>query len=197
MSEKDKNKEMNRRSFLQGGLRTAAVITVGGLGGIMLKKASAEETVWQIDPDKCVQCEKCATNCVMDLSAVKCVHAYDVCGYCKLCGGYYKPGTKILDTAAENQLCPTGALKRTYIENPYYEYTILEDKCIGCAKCVKGCGAFGNGSLFLQVRHDRCLNCNECAIAVSCPSKAFRRVPAEQPYLLRGSQRNKKNKEQG
>ena len=44
---------------------------------------------------------------------------------------------------------------------------------------------FGNGSLFLQVRHDRCLNCNECAIGRACPAQAFRRVPAEQPYLLK------------
>jgi electron transport complex protein RnfB len=119
------------------------------------------------------------------------VHAFDVCGYCKLCGGYYQPDTKILDTAAENQLCPTGAIKRTFIENPYYEYTIDEDLCIGCAKCVKGCGAFGNGSLYLQVRHDRCLNCNDCAIARNCPADAFRRVPADQPYILKGKQKKK------
>ena len=37
----------------------------------------------------------------------------------------------------------------------------------------------------MQVRHDRCLNCNECAIAVACPSQAFRRVPAADPYLLK------------
>jgi electron transport complex protein RnfB len=33
------------------------------------------------------------------------------------------------------------------------------------------------------VRHDRCLNCNECAIARVCPADAFRRVPVDQPYL--------------
>ena len=47
------------------------------------------------------------------------------------------------------------------------EYIIDEELCIGCAKCVKGCAAFGNGSLHLQVRHDRCLNCNECTIATA------------------------------
>jgi electron transport complex protein RnfB len=52
---------------------------------------------------------------------------------------------------------------------------------------VKGCNAFGNGSLHLQVLHDRCLNCNECAIAIACPVSAFRRVPAERPYLLKGA----------
>jgi electron transport complex protein RnfB len=50
---------------------------------------------------------------------------------------------------------------------------------------VKGCFEQGNGSLFLQVRHDRCLNCNECSIAKACPSDAFRRVPASAPYLLK------------
>jgi Na+-translocating ferredoxin:NAD+ oxidoreductase subunit B len=79
-----------------------------------------------------------------------------------------------------------GAIKRTYVEDPYYEYTIDEPLCIGCGKCVKGCYSFGNGSLFLQVRHDRCLNCNDCSIARGCPSGAFRRVPANSPYLFKG-----------
>ena len=59
------------------------------------------------------------------------------------------------------------------------------ERCIGCAKCVEGCNRFGNGSLFLQIRHDRCVHCNECAIARTCPTDAFRRVPASQPYLLK------------
>jgi electron transport complex protein RnfB len=50
---------------------------------------------------------------------------------------------------------------------------------------VKGCGAFGNGSLQLQVRHDRCKNCNQCSIARNCPSQAWTRVPANKPSLLK------------
>jgi electron transport complex protein RnfB len=111
-----------------------------------------------------------------------------MCGYCDLCSGYLQPGTKSRDTGAESQLCPTGAIKRTYVEDPYFEYQIDEKLCIGCSKCVKGCGAFGNGSLYLQVRHDRCLNCNECRIARSCPSRAYRRIPADKPYILRGDE---------
>jgi electron transport complex protein RnfB len=42
-----------------------------------------------------------------------------------------------------------------------------------------------NGSLYLQVLHDRCVNCNECAIAKVCPTQAFVRLPAERPYLLK------------
>ena len=190
MSEKQNQDKINRRNFIRDGLRTASALAVGGFTGIMMGKSHSKDTVWQIDPDKCNQCERCATSCVLEESAVKCVHAYDVCGYCELCGGYHQPDAKTLDTAAENQLCPSGAIKRTFIEDPFYEYTIIEEKCIGCGKCVKGCAAFGNGSLYLQVRHDRCLHCNECAIAKVCPSNAFRRVPADEPYLLKGAQRH-------
>jgi electron transport complex protein RnfB len=107
-----------------------------------------------------------------------------MCGYCKLCFGFFLPGAASLTSAAENQVCPTAAIKRQFIETPYFEYTIDEPLCIGCGRCVKGCGAFGNGSLVLQVRHDRCVNCNECAIARNCPADAFSRVPAEEPYLF-------------
>ncbi|MEI6576651.1 MAG: hypothetical protein WCO63_10780 [Bacteroidota bacterium] len=144
------------------------------------------QTVWQLDPTKCIQCGRCADNCVMSPSAVKGVHVYAMCGYCDLCGGYLKPDTKIISTAAENQLCPTSAIKRRFVEDPFFEYTIDESLCIGCAKCMKGCGAFGNGSLQIQVRHDRCKNCNECSIARNCPADAFYRVPAKSPYLLQG-----------
>ncbi len=108
-----------------------------------------------------------------------------MCGYCKLCTGFFEPDPNALNTGAENQLCPTGAIKRRFVEDPYYEYVIDEPLCIGCAICVKGCTAFGNGSLFMQVRHDRCVNCNECAIAMVCPADAFTRVPIGQPYLLK------------
>ena len=179
-----KEKKLTRRGFLH----SATTLTLGAVGGTMLVKSTKANTLWQINPDQCTQCEKCATECVLPLSAVKCVHAYDVCGYCELCGGYSTSDATKLDTAAENQLCPTGAIERTFIEDPYYEYSINEEKCIGCAKCVKGCGAFGNGSLYLQIRHDRCVNCNECAITKVCPSDAFVRVPTNKPYLLRGEQ---------
>ena len=155
-------------------------------GGCDLPGAvAARRTVWQIDPYKCISCGNCATKCVLDISAVKCVHSFPMCGYCKLCTGYFEPDPNALNTGAENQLCPLGAIQRKYVEDPYYEYTIDESLCIGCAKCAKGCDAFGNGSLYMQVRHDRCLNCNECSIAVACPSGAFKRVPADEPYLLK------------
>jgi electron transport complex protein RnfB len=188
MSADNDTKKQTRREFLRGGARGVAALTVAGIAGAAARNARRDNTVWQLDPDKCVQCGRCATECVLSPSAVKCVHAFDVCGYCDLCGGFHQPTVKTLDTAAENQLCPTGAIKRTFIEDPFYEYTIDEELCIGCGKCVKGCNSFGNGSLFLQVRHDRCVNCNECSIARGCPANAWSRVPADRPYLLKGEQ---------
>ena len=69
------------------------------------------------------------------------------------------------------------------------EYVVDEDLCIGCGKCVEGCARFGNGSLYLQVKHDLCANCNECEIARGCPANAFQRVPAEDAYLLKTRQK--------
>ena len=182
-----KDKAHSRREFINKGVRLTLGLTVVGTGALALSRRSGgEEYVWQIDPFKCTQCGRCATECVMAESAVKCVHAYDLCGYCDLCGGYFKPGAK-LQTGAENQLCPTAAIQRKFIEEPYFEYIIEEELCIGCAKCVKGCSAFGNGSLHLQIRHDRCKNCNQCAIATACPSKAISRVAANKPYIIKGN----------
>lgn len=147
--------------------------------------ASARRMVWQLDPKKCIQCGRCAVNCVLQPSAVKCVHHFEMCGYCRLCFGFFQPGAKNLTSAVENQMCPTGAIRRKFVEEPYHEYTVDESLCIGCGRCVKGCGAFGNGSLMLQVRHDRCLNCNECSIARRCPAGAYTRVPADRPYLFK------------
>jgi len=162
-------KRKGRRGFFRA-------LAAGALGGVAARTAlrgKADDTVWQLDPHKCTQCGLCATECVLEPSAVKCVHNYALCWYCDLCGGYHQAYTQDPDTAAEHQLCPTSAITRTYIENPFYKYDINEDRCIGCGLCVKGCVAFGNGSLFLQVRHDRCVNCNECAIARACPADAF------------------------
>lgn len=190
------NNNMKRRDFLGSIARVGVAIGIGGLGGYLVGRASKEDMVWQLDPSLCIQCGRCADHCVLSPSAVKCVHVYDMCGYCDLCGGYFRPETKELTTAAENQLCPTNAIKRTFVEEPFFEYEIDEGLCIGCGKCVKGCSAFGNGSLQLQVRHNICVNCNECSIARACPSKAFKRVPASNPYLMVGFEDKKGNKKE-
>jgi Na+-translocating ferredoxin:NAD+ oxidoreductase subunit B len=191
-SNKNKSSKINRREFINNSIRFSVVIGLGAIGGHLLTRSQARQMVWQLDPSKCIQCGRCATNCVKTPSAVKCTHVYSMCGYCDLCGGYFRPETKELTTAAENQLCPTSAIKRKYIEDPFFQYDIDEALCIGCGKCVKGCGAFGNGSLQLQVRHDLCDNCNECAIARDCPAGAYSRVPSDNPYIFSGYDSNKK-----
>ena len=186
MENKEGNKTNQRREFIRSTARITLALGIGGMGGVVLSKSTKDEWVWQIDPFLCTQCNRCAEECVLTPSAVKCVHSFDLCGYCDLCGGYFKPGVVNLNTGAENQLCPSSALQRTFIEEPFFQYTIDETLCIGCAKCVKGCSSFGNGSLHLQIRHDLCLNCNQCTIARLCPSDAISRVPSTQPYKFKG-----------
>lgn len=179
-------KKNNRRTFLKNGLWSFCIAGFAAIAAFFFTtKKRSQNTVWQLDPHVCVACGNCATYCVLEESAVKCVHAYAMCGYCELCTGFFMPEPRELDTGAENQLCPTGAIKRSFVEDPYYEYTIDKLLCIGCGKCVKGCNAFGNGSLFLQVQHDRCLNCNECSIAAACSSQAYSRVPVDKPYIIK------------
>ena len=181
---------MKRRSFL----RTALALLAGGIAGLVFRRKTAlpsEERgglLWQIDPAKCVQCGRCETECVLSESAVKCVRHYDSCGYCDFCSGYYHDARADFDNAAENRRCPTNAIERTFIEDPYFEYKINENLCTGCARCVKGCGDFGNASMYLQVRRHLCLNCNECAIARVCPGRAFVRVPADRPYIVKAGE---------
>jgi electron transport complex protein RnfB len=174
----------SRRSFLAAAARGLFALLAGGLfGAWAVRPARGRPRVWQIDPFRCVQCGRCATSCVLSPSAVKLVHAFPICGYCKLCFGFFRAEQQALNEGAENQRCPTGAIGRRLIEDPYYEYTIDESRCIGCGRCARGCTDFGNGSMYLQVRHDRCVNCNDCSIARACPARAFVRVPADDPYL--------------
>jgi electron transport complex protein RnfB len=201
---------MTRRQMLCTATRCAALGGIGGLSAWLLLKQSGQAAaacpspnpscdecsqaagcrlpqVWQLDPNRCVACGRCQTSCVLDLSAVKAVNCFALCGYCDTCTGYFPKKDDVRETGAEHQLCPTGAITRTFIDKQgdarYFEYTIDERLCIACGKCVVGCRLM-NGSLYLQVRHDRCLNCNECSIAVACPTQAFRRVPAAAPRLL-------------
>jgi electron transport complex protein RnfB len=180
---------MTRRKFLTVGGKAASVLAAGGVAALAARRAVGGETVWQIDPYACTQCGNCATYCVLTPSAVKCVHAFELCGYCDFCTGFFEmdSGASGSETGAENQLCPAGAIVRSHVESGRYEYIIDEALCIGCAKCVEGCTSQGNGSLYLQVMHDRCINCNECAIAAACPSDAFRRLRgSETLYLHKG-----------
>ncbi|MDR0972587.1 MAG: ferredoxin [Prevotellaceae bacterium] len=185
--EKNKQSPIARRKFLRVVGTTIAGGSILAMAGGLVSKLHGEEAdyYWQIDPAKCTQCGRCETHCVLAVSAVKCFHANKVCGYCDLCGGYYRSNVKELNTAAENLMCPTGAIERKYVEDPYFEYTIHENLCNGCGKCVKGCSSFGNGSLYLQVNRALCKDCNECQIATVCPSNAITRVPLTTSYKLK------------
>jgi electron transport complex protein RnfB len=178
---------LSRKKFLHvcGSVAAgAAIASVSGMAVARMFRRDAD-CFWQIDSSKCTFCGRCETDCVLPVSAVKCMHANRVCGYCDLCGGYYRTNVKDLNTAAENLMCPTGAIDRVYVEDPYFEYAIDESLCNGCGKCAKGCNSFGNGSLYLQVKQELCKNCNECKISKVCPSEAIQRVSYDKAYLLK------------
>lgn len=176
-----KNKN-DRRVFIRKVLATIPII----LGGFLFfKSKKLRANTWQISPNKCVSCGKCETDCVLGQSAVRAFHDYESCGYCDLCFGYFRPNASALNENAENQICPKGAIERKFIEEPYFEYNVIEELCVGCGLCVRGCEAFGNGSLYLQINHKLCLQCNECAIAKVCPSNAISRVSPVSPYIKR------------
>ena len=179
--------DLQRRDLLKSACRGAAAVGIVGLAGFLVakKETVADATAWQIDPQRCIGCGGCAYRCVLTVSAVKCFHNFAMCGYCDLCTGFFDPQPIARNAGAENQLCPTGAIRRREVETPYFEYVIDEERCIGCGKCVDGCVSLGNGSLFLQIDQKLCKNCNQCSIALYCPSKAIWRVPASQPYLLK------------
>ena len=66
---------LRRREFLWKGLNTLAGFFIGGMAWILGRKSKSEDLVWQLDPSICIQCERCAVNCVLPHSAVKCVHS--------------------------------------------------------------------------------------------------------------------------
>ena len=121
----NKNSPIARRKFLRV-LGTAvaggSILAVSGVLASRLKNEKEASYYWQIDPQKCTHCGRCETDCVLQVSAVKCFHANKVCGYCDLCGGYFRSNAKELNTAAENLMCPTGAIQRKFVEDPYFEY---------------------------------------------------------------------------
>jgi Na+-translocating ferredoxin:NAD+ oxidoreductase subunit B len=197
----------NRRGFLKKTGRWLLAGALGGVCGYLGKDAlthvgaqecdgecgkcpesgdcrQGDEWVWQIDPDKCTACGKCATHCVRHGSAVRCFQKYRQCGYCDLCSGFFEPDYLALNAGAENQLCPTGALERKFIEEPYFEYRVNRDLCVGCARCVEYCAAYGNASLYLQIDPELCRHCNECSIARACPGQAISRIPRVQAVLV-------------
>jgi electron transport complex protein RnfB len=185
-----------RRQFLDRSVRVVCWLGLGSAAGVLSRRAAAD-TVYQVDPLKCTACDLCRTSCVLSHSAVKAVNDFDRCGYCMLCPAYYDI-TSVPDAKGipSGKVCPRDALKRRVVgavdaddpNNNYYEYIVEEALCDGCGKCVKACKApAGNGSLRLEIRYDRCLECNSCAIAVACPDVAILRMatPGVAPSAVR------------
>ena len=168
---------MDRREFCRrlGGGALLGVLLGGG--GLMLRRA-VRSGIYQIDPEKCQsgECGRCKINCVRKPSAVKAVNDFEACGYCVYCYGYF-PDRPDKDPNA--RVCPTGALKRKRVGEYEYEYTVNEEECVGCGKCVKRCRDHGHASLSLQVRGHLCKECNRCEIAARCPSEAIFRNTLE------------------
>ena len=92
--EEKKNKNINnpirRKEFLQmcGSVIAGGTVLAAGAKLATKTKVKESDVFWQIDPARCTQCGRCETDCVLPVSAVKCIHANRVCGYCDLCGGY-------------------------------------------------------------------------------------------------------------
>lgn len=188
--------ESTRRQVLGHVARGAGLLAVGGVVARLAMKAHASD-VWMIDPTRCVNtrlgatgieaCQKCATSCVLELSAVRAVNEFSQCGRCCICPAYYDVDSDVGDDGLPTRkLCPRDAIRRTPIGkvdpsdplNNFYEYTIDEQLCNGCGKCVMGCKEpAGLGSIRLEVRYDLCVNCNRCSIAQACPDDAYLRGP--------------------
>ncbi len=130
----------NRRRFVLHSLRATGVLAcLAWVDTWSAGKPASKNWSGKSIPPAAIACGNCATQCVLDESAVKCVHNFGMCGYCNLCTGYFEPNASSLPPARKTSFAPTGAIIRQGVEDPYYEYRIDEPLCIGCGKCVKGC----------------------------------------------------------
>ena len=105
-------------------------------------------------------------------------------GGAAICPAYFNVTSAVgRDGLPSQKLCPRDAITRSQPigevdpndpANNFYEYVIDEAKCDGCGKCVMACKEpAGLGSIVLRVRHNICVNCNNCTISTACPKDAL------------------------
>lgn len=190
------NLKLTRRATLKGLSRAAALTGMSGLAAFLVNKAHGQ-MVWQVDTARCVNsrlgevgvkvCDLCLKECVVKQSAVRAVNDFSQCGRCAICPAYFNVASAVGPNGLPSEkLCPRDAIARKPIgevdpsdpANNFYEYVIDEKKCDGCGKCVMACKEpAGLGSVRLMVRHDLCVDCNNCAISLACPKDALVQMP--------------------
>ncbi len=195
------SEDLTRREVLGRLARGTVAVGLAGSATYLVKNADGQ-VVWQVNPSKCINsklgevgvdvCSLCLDECVVNLSAVRAVNDIKRCGRCYICPAYYNVKSAIDEEGLPSEkLCPRDAIERKPIgfidpedpANNFYDYIIDEEKCDGCGKCVMACKEpAGLGSIRLSVRHDRCVDCNRCAIANSCPSDALVQVSIEKAW---------------
>ncbi|VGO14476.1 hypothetical protein PDESU_03038 [Pontiella desulfatans] len=146
--------------------------------------AQGRRFAWQIIPGKCRHCGICETACVRKPSAVKALNDPKKCSNCVVCYGHITDthiDSNKIDSEGD-RVCPVNAVTRINFSggaDGMFLYAQDPKRCIGCGKCVKRCNHHGTESMFLAIRPDLCLGCNECAIALACPHDAIERIPRE------------------
>lgn len=188
-----------RRQFLIGVCRALGGFALAGVALRVLKGGGSDPQFiqpphrfgWQIDPQACTYCGLCEKACVRRPSAVKAVNDQKKCSNCVACYGHLRdlktPSAQIAST--DQLVCPLRAVSRTLLFggiNGAYRYDIDPALCTGCSKCARECNVHGSGSMFLIIRPDLCFECDECAIARVCPSKAVLKVPLYPASEIKG-----------
>jgi electron transport complex protein RnfB len=193
------NIKVSRRTTLKGLSRAAALFGMTGAAAFLVRKAQGQ-VVWQVDTARCINsrlgevgvkvCDLCLKECVVTQSAVRAVNEFSKCGRCNICPSYFNVKSAVGPNGLPSEkLCPRDAITRKPIgeidpadpANNFYEYIIDEKKCDGCGKCVMACKEpAGLGSIRLLVRHDLCVDCNNCAISLACPKDALQQLPVSQ-----------------
>lgn len=188
-----------RRDFLLWIGRGTGAAAIGAIGVRVLRGGNddAEFTQpshgygWQIDPAKCTFCGRCETACTRHPSAVRAVNDQKKCSNCVVCYGHIRNRTLPSDRIASDgeRVCPHDAVVRTPLSGGLdgaFVYTITAERCHGCARCALECNRHGTKSMFLIIRPDLCLQCNDCSIAHVCTPKAVERIPAFRVDDFRG-----------